>query len=289
MQNNSFIMITPVKNEERYLKRVIESIQDSSIKPSVWLILDDDSIDGTPEIIKTAALKNSFILYQKSNMGQERDLKFKYSSLCILGFNKCIEFAKNHNIKWNYIILLDGDTKVPHEYFENIIDAMSVDPSIGIASGEIFSKKGDKFIKPVVFSDVPSGTARVWSRECFFETEGYNLTQAPDSVSTVKARIKGWKTVRFNHIFAYQLRETSAAQGLWNGYYIRGKSTFYLGYNLPLIIGRGIEYLFQKRCYLVIPYLLGIFDSFINKENKIGDKEIINYFSKTRLLEIIRR
>ena len=54
----SYILITPVKNEEKNLPNLAECILKQVCLPSAWIIVDDNSIDKTPEIIKN--LRNKF-------------------------------------------------------------------------------------------------------------------------------------------------------------------------------------------------------------------------------------
>ena len=58
---NNFIMITPAKNEETFLPKVIESIASSTLTPNLWIIVDDNSSDKTPHILRDSAEIYDFI------------------------------------------------------------------------------------------------------------------------------------------------------------------------------------------------------------------------------------
>ena len=45
-------MIMPVKDEEKIICDVIESIINQTVKPVLWLIIDDGSTDSSPKIIQ---------------------------------------------------------------------------------------------------------------------------------------------------------------------------------------------------------------------------------------------
>jgi len=45
-----YVLITPVKDEEKLLRDVIESVINQTVKPVLWLIIDDGSTDGSPKI-----------------------------------------------------------------------------------------------------------------------------------------------------------------------------------------------------------------------------------------------
>jgi glycosyltransferase involved in cell wall biosynthesis len=284
----SFIMVTPARDEEDFLPKVIESVSKSSVKPKLWLIVDDNSRDRTPQVIEEATKRLDYVRKMELRDKSARDLVFHYAYVCIRGFDSCLTLAEERGFVWDYIVLLDADTVVEPEYFQDIIAAMEEDTKIGIASGSISVVQSGK-VKPIrVFKDIPSGTARVWRKRCFLETNGYTHTQTPDTVSTVRARLRGWKTVRFQEPKAYQLRRTSSAQGLWKGFITRGKATYYLDYSLILVLARGLSYTLQPRFYLVIPYAIGYAQSFFKHDDKISDKDIRDYYRKTRIVELIR-
>ena len=58
---SKYILITPVKNEEENLPNLIQSVVEQTIKPVLWVIVDDGSTDRSPEIIKEAQKKYSWI------------------------------------------------------------------------------------------------------------------------------------------------------------------------------------------------------------------------------------
>lgn len=281
-----FLIMTPARNEEKFLPRVIKSINKSSFKPALWVIVDDNSNDKTPNIIQYALKEHRYI--KKIRLSNEGNRNFfNYSYVCKTGFDYTIQLAKENEIDWEYIILLDADTIVEQSYFEDIIVKMQEDSIIGIASGEVYVLKKSKIIIEKRFRDRPSGTARIWRKDCFLETDGYSITQAPDSVSRVKANLKGWRTVRFREPKAYQLRETSSAEGLWKGYVIRGEVTYHLHCHILLVLTRGLSYMIQPKFYLVIPYFIGYLESMIRKKPRIQDEEIVLYYQKERLNELL--
>lgn len=55
------VLISPVRNEEHYLEKTIESVANQKLTPKEWLIVDDGSTDKTPEILQKAAEKYSWI------------------------------------------------------------------------------------------------------------------------------------------------------------------------------------------------------------------------------------
>ncbi|HET9593471.1 MAG TPA: glycosyltransferase, partial [Solirubrobacterales bacterium] len=51
MADNRLLIITPVRNEAAHIERVARGLAEQSHRPELWLIVDDGSDDGTPEIL----------------------------------------------------------------------------------------------------------------------------------------------------------------------------------------------------------------------------------------------
>ena len=214
-----YILVTPVKNEESYLPRVAEAVVGQTQPPVLWFIVDDGSSDDTPKIIED--LTNSFDWIQSQRLPEHpRDITFHYSFVCRNGFDKAIGYCRANGIEYDYICLLDADTVVEEEYFEKLFQEFEKDDQLGIASGYIYDLVSetipwDEIERNRPNGKLPRGSGRVWRKSCFFETEGYLEELSPDSISNVKALLRGWKIAEIGHILAIQQRQTSGADGLW--------------------------------------------------------------------------
>lgn len=285
---NEFILITPAKDEEKFLPSVIKFLVESGKLPILWLIVDDGSIDDTLKIIKEASNDFNFIKYISIKNEGKRDLTYRYSRVCKTGFEFAINYSEKNGLDWSYIALLDADIVIANNYFKGVINEMDKNPKIGIASGRlsIYTNKLIKSIK--YFDDTPNGGARIWSKNCFLKTQGYIISQSPDSVAVAKANIFGWETKMFKDYFAYELRGTSSAEGLWRGSMVNGLSFYYLNYHPILILFTLITSLSKKRFYLIVPFISGYLIGVVNKYPKIDDERVKYYFWHTKLIKRIK-
>lgn len=282
--DNSYIMVTPCKNEEQNLDRMINSILSQDIKPKLWVIVNDGSTDNSLNKIISFEKKHGWIRHI-SLKPAERDLNFRYSIVCKIGFDKATELSKSEKIRYGCIALVDADMILEKSYFKKLLKHMNEDKSLGVVSGGIYYQKGKRLIYEKMHEDRPMGAARLWSREAFTKSGGYKITSSPDSVSNIKVVLRGWKIRQFKDIKAIQTRETSSAQGLWNGYWAKGEFSHYLGTSPVFAIGKGAKFIIKYPFYPSLAYLSGYFNSLIKNRPKIDDKEIIDYYSKTRIKE----
>ncbi|MCK4614034.1 MAG: glycosyltransferase family 2 protein, partial [Thermoplasmata archaeon] len=213
------------------------------------------------------------------------DIGIHYSEVCINGFNFAMSYCEEIGIEWNYIGIVDGDMRLVKSYFEKLIEKFEENKKLGIASGGFYSLHDGKFKFEHVRIDLPIGGARLWRRECFLETP-YLPTYSPDSVSNIKAKLRGWKTKVFNEVTAFQMRRTRSAKGLRTGATYQGRSSYYRGFTPIFALLKGLRLLTKYPFYPGLWYWFGYFSFLLKGMDKIDDEEIISYYSKTRMQEI---
>jgi len=278
-----YILITPAKNEEKFLPLVAESLINQTSKPIFWFIIDDGSSDETPSIIKN--LENLYPWIKSVRLPPHpRDLYYHYSYVCKEGFDHAISYTKNGGLSFKYIGLIDADTVVSNDYFEKLILEFNKNEKLGIASGVIYDKIGES-IEKTSGSYLPRGTGRIWTEKCFIDTDGYIVEAAAHSISNTRAILKGYDIKIFEHIEAIQLRPTRSAEGLWKTFMKDGWLAYYLNKHPLLVIMNAASFTFKKPYYLGIPYFIGYLNSVIHRMPKIEDREIRDYYWNVRLME----
>lgn len=289
--SKKYILITPAKNEEEHLPGLIKSILEQTIKPSLWVIVDDGSTDRTPKILEN--IGDSYKWVQIVRLKEsKRDWGIHLSSVCKTGFDFAIEYCNDHGIDYDYIGLVDADIILEKQYFEKLIKEFEKDMLLGIASGDGANIVNGQIIPSTNWRfwrrDSPSGGARLWSVQCFRETEGYIITCAPDTISNIKAMLKGWKTKVFTEIRFISPRAHTSATGLWSGYRERGKNDYFICYPFVYVLLRSIKFLSENPHYIGFAYLYGYFSNLILGRERIDDDEIRHYFKYIRPHEINR-
>jgi len=106
-----YILITPVKNEEENLQRLIESIVKQTIKPLLWIIIDDGSTDRSSELIKQ---------WKKKTKHRVKLIWHRKSRGVAISKNEGIKAAKGE-----VIVLFDADNYFPSNYVSLGVKALS--------------------------------------------------------------------------------------------------------------------------------------------------------------------
>jgi glycosyltransferase involved in cell wall biosynthesis len=270
-KTRNYILITPAKNEDKNIGLCIQSVVSQTITPNLWIIIDDGSIDNTFEIIQDAKNKHHWIESIQLN-DTIRDLTIHISEVIKKGFDFAIDHSKKHNLKYDYIAFLDADMIVQDKnFFEKLIVNFEKDSHLGIASGEIqIQEKTNNLSLEKRRTDTVSGGEMMCSRDFFNDIDDViPLSFSWESVLRIQAIRKGWKVKRFKDIQVIQTRQTSSAEGIKRGYYIKGTSAYYLNFNPFIVIAKGIKYCFTRPYYIGIVYLYGYFSSRIQRKEQI--------------------
>ncbi|SFM56807.1 glycosyltransferase [Methanolobus profundi] len=290
MDMRSYILVTPCKDEEVSLPKLAESVINQEITPVLWIIVDDGSTDNTPDILDELCSNHSWIRSVRLNE-KPRDLGVHVSHVYRTGFNTAIEYCKKNDIKYNYIASVDADIILDEDYYSTLMAEFESDSKLGICSGHVGNIINGSIVWSNFRDDLPSGGARLWNIQCFNDTGGFLLTCSPDSVSNVKAKLKGWKTRQFIKTKALSTRPYSSAQGQWKGYKRLGSNNYFIGYSPIHVLLKGTKMLYSKKGYhkpgIGIAYIMGYFTDFILLKPQIEDEDILNYYRDKRLKEII--
>lgn len=280
-----YILTTPVKNEEENLSNLIQSVVKQTVRPMLWVIVDDGSTDNTPEIIKEAIKKYEWI--QSIRLDESiRDRGFHLASVIKKGFDFSYEDCKKNGIDFDYLGNVDGDIILESTFFEKLIAEFEKDAALGVACGGIYDFREGKLVHTNARESEPSGGDMMIQKGCFEDVGGIQVSYAWENVLNTKAKMRKWETKRFKEIIAIRLRDVSSAEGYWKGYVCIGEAAYHLNFNPIHVLIKGIAYLFRKPYYIGIAYLYGYLNSLIQRKEQIEDEEIKRYFWHIRPREI---
>jgi len=276
-KSHQYIIITACKNEGENLPDLIKSVVTQTLRPKIWVIVDDGSTDDTQEIIENAMKKHDWIKSTRLD-NQVRDLGLHLAQVMKIGFDYAISYCHEIGIEYNYLGNLDGDLTLPTTFYVNLMKEFEKDSRLGVASGGTIHIIDNHTVHAKVSMDEPSGGHMLIRRECFDECGGIPVSYATDSVIKAKAKLKGWKTKRFEENIATEIRDVGSAEGYWKGSIHRGKSAYYLNVNPIHVLIRGIIYSLKNPPYMGIAYILGYANDFIKRKEQIKDIEVRDYF-----------
>ena len=130
--SKKYIIISPVRDEEKYIEKTISSVVNQVIKPSKWIFVNDGSTDNTSKSIIQVKKQYDWI-----DVITRDDRGFRQPGKGIIeAFYE--GFDKVKNLSWDFIVKLDCDLSFESTYFESILGEFAKNPSLGIASGKTY-------------------------------------------------------------------------------------------------------------------------------------------------------
>jgi poly-beta-1,6-N-acetyl-D-glucosamine synthase len=244
MNNYNYIIISPVRNEEKYIENTVLSIISQTIKPSQWVIVNDGSIDSSRKIAEKYAKKHDWIkIVDRPDRGFT-----ELGKGVVEAFN---EGFKNISFRdWDYIVKLDCDISLDEKYFEKLLHNFNENMQLGIAGGTCYTAQKNSLYEEKVPEFHPMAAARIYSRECFKDIGGLVKTLGWDTIDLLRAQMNGWQTKRFKELKIIHYRKMASRNGLWEGKIRAGRNFYITGYHPIFLVARSI-YRLKERPFLL--------------------------------------
>src|SRR4051794_31234226 len=111
-----YVVITPVRNEEKYLALTIESMAAQTERPWRWIIVNDGSQDKTGDVAAQASCCESWI-----EVVDRPDRGFRKAGGGVVdAFYDGYQLIEG--MPWDYVVKLDGDLSFDPDYFEKCFE-----------------------------------------------------------------------------------------------------------------------------------------------------------------------
>jgi poly-beta-1,6-N-acetyl-D-glucosamine synthase len=243
----SYALITPARNEGKYIRRTLESMMAQTVPPVRWVIVSDASTDDTDAIVAEYQERAPWIELVRREATETRQFGAK-----VRAFNAGWE--RLADVEYDLIGNLDADLEFPPEYFAFLLEKFRELPDHGLI-GTPYVDVGTAFQKSKA-SDrkhVP-GACQLFRRECFEAIGGYTPlpTGGMDLVAELRCRQLGWKTRSFEDYLLTHLRPIgTATRGLLASRFNYGNRDYYFGVDPIWQLVRVVNQMRHR------PYLIG--------------------------------
>ncbi len=240
----NYSIVTPTRNEGKYIRQTIESVIKQELLPEEWIIMDDESDDDTATIISHYLTDYPFIKYHKlSNFREE--LRNRGGRVAAI-----INHADSlRSVRTDLIAKIDGDISFDKDFFANMVHEFTNDKNLAIASGHMV----EDGIPETIYDRISGrGASLVIRYDVYLKIGKFYVskTRGEDDLAYVAARSFGWKTQTFDHYFNH-LKPIGIRNSKLKNHYETG---FYKGtipYWIPFFLATVLRDVFKK------PYIFG--------------------------------
>jgi biofilm PGA synthesis N-glycosyltransferase PgaC len=240
-----YAVIAPCRNEEKFMRRTLDSLAAQTVKPAVLVVVDDGSTDATPAILAEYAAKHDWIrVVTRKDRGSRSVgpgvIEAFYSGLATIDLDH-----------YDYVCKLDLDLVLPAQYFELLMQRMEANPRLGSCSGKAYypgpsnpaGEFGKELIRETIGDEVSVGASKFYRVPCFKQIGGFVRQVMWDGIDCHRLRMLGWQVhstdepaLRFIH-----LRPMGTSHGtIWTGRKRHGFGQWFMGTGLLFMTASAI-------------------------------------------------
>ena len=275
-----YVLITPARNEERFIKKTLDSMVAQTILPERWIIVDDGSTDRTAELVQSYSTRFPWIELVQRVQRVDRSFAAK-----VHAFNS--GFERVSSLPFEVIGNLDADISFEPDYFEFLLRKFSEFPKLGMA-GTPMREASYHAVKDSFYSENDVfGACQLFRRTCFEEVGGYVPIKwgGIDWIAVRTARLKGWQTRTFAEKLFYHHRPMGATESnTWKARFDYGRKDYFLG-NHPLWQVFRVAFQMSRKPYILGGLVLfsGYFYSFVCRIERPLTTELLNFHRREQI------
>jgi biofilm PGA synthesis N-glycosyltransferase PgaC len=278
-----YILITPAHNEERFIKKTLDSMVAQTWLPEQWVIVDDGSTDRTAEIVERYAASCPWIKLVRRPQHVDRSFAGKAHA-----FNAGLEHIRS--LDFEVLGNLDADVSFEPDYMEFLLRKFADNPSLGVAGTSMREADYDALKDSFYNENDVFGACQLFRRTCFQQVGGYTPIKwgGLDWIAVRTARFNGWQTRSFCEKIFFHHRPMGATEAnVWRARFDYGRKDYYLG-NHPLWQICRICFQALKRPYGVgaVVLLFGYVYSFASRMKRPVASELLRFHRREQLLRL---
>ena len=246
--NRRYLLVSPGRNEAEYMRQTLDTVVAQSVRPALWVIVDDGSTDASPAILAEYAARHDWIrIVTRSDRG-----KRAVGPGVIDAFYAGYETVRPED--YAYVCKLDLDLNLPPGYFEGLMQRMQDNPRIATCSGKAYIWKNGELVNERHGDETSIGATKFYRMSAFLAMGGFVREVMWDGIDCHRCRMLGWvvcswddPALRFVH-----LRPMGSSQtGVLTGRMRHGFGQYFMGTGFIYMLANAANRVNEK------PYLLG--------------------------------
>ena len=188
-----------------FLEQTLSSLVTQSLPPKKIIVVNDNSRDGTQEIIDNFTEEYPFVSGIKTNSSDQHLPGSKIINAFYAGFEQL-------DTEYDIICKFDADLIFPENYLESLSTLFTKNPECGIAGGfcAIQQRKAWK-LENLTSRDHVRGALKAYRKACFKQIGGLRKSMGWDTVDELLARYHGWEVCTDESLHVKHLKPTAAS------------------------------------------------------------------------------
>lgn len=243
-----YVLISPCRNEASFMRQTLDSVAAQSVRPALWVIVDDGSNDETPAILAEYATRHDWIKIVTRGDRGHRAVGPGVIDAFYSGY-AAIELGD-----YDFLCKLDLDLRLPPRYFEILMQRMAADPKIATCSGKAYIEEHGQLVDERHGDETSLGMTKFYRVSCFQAIGGFVREVMWDGIDCHRCRMKGWVACSWNEPelrFIHLRPMGSSQQGIYTGRMRHGYGQYFMGTGFLFMAASALSRANQR------PYVLG--------------------------------
>jgi glycosyltransferase involved in cell wall biosynthesis len=266
------LIISPVRNEAAHIERVVRAVAAQELRPERWIVLDDNSTDGTRELLESLAREVPFM--EVRGVGTftphagARDRLARAAAP--RNFNMALGTTDWRD--YTHIMKLDGDIELGPAYLRVLLERFGADPQLGLAGGVLIEPLPEGMRRLAIPRHHVHGALKCYSRACFEAIGGVQERLGWDTIDETYARMRGFTTLSFEDLVSVHHRPWGSADGALRGLTRLGECAYITHYPPSWVGLRSVKLAADRRRPLVgLAYMFGYVRAFARRRDRVQD------------------
>ena len=278
-----FYIVIPAHNEEKYLKQTLDSLVNQTHLPSKIVIVNDNSTDGTQDIIDSFKKEYKWIAGLSISSSKEH----VPGSKVVNAFYKGLETLDDN---YEVICKFDADLIFPKNYLESIAKLFQSNAKIGIAGGLPFIKKNDTWVfEKIASKNHVRGPLKAYRKACFKAIGGIKNSIGWDTIDVLLAQYHGWKVETDKSLHVKHLKPTGKTYSKTTKH-LQGEALYKMRYGLILTTISALKSAFNRNSFKFLTNTLkGYFRAKKEKAPYLVSKEEGKFIRSFRYKSILKK
>lgn len=283
--NRRYVLISPCRDEADYMRQTLDSVIAQSVRPAMWIIVDDGSTDATPQILAEYANRHDWIrIVTRHDRGRR-----------LVGPGVIDAFYAGYEAinpdDYAFLCKLDLDLLLPPRYFEILMQRMAENPHIATCSGKAYIRKGTALVNELHGDETSLGMTKFYRVDRFKAIGGFVREVMWDGIDCHACRMNGWIACSWDDPelrFVHLRPEGSSQMNVYRGRLRHGYGQYFMGTGFLYMTVSAI-YRFREKPYVLggLTMLWGWLRSAIQRKPRYADAELRKFVHRYQLRALL--
>jgi len=250
----SYALVTPARDEADHLPRLARSVAAQTVLPDAWVIVDDESADGTRAVAQQLADEHPWVRVLDgptlTSVESGPIASGRRVGRDAVAFEAGV--ASLDPLP-DVVVKVDADVSFAPDFLEKLLSAFQHQASLGIVGGTCLERVGGDWTERHVTGAHVWGAARAYRRACLENVLPLERRLSWDGIDLLQADLAGWCTQTLRHAPFRHHRTEGARDGarvrVWCA---QGWSAWYMGYRPTYVIARALHWAWRDPAALAL-------------------------------------